>query len=268
MTTERFERALKDLKDLLARGKLAQDTTMKKVLETEQAMMREVCRIGIDDGMSKDEIKSILCECYVKSAAQAVKDLDNLTLHDELYSLLYGLTPDKQGRIDNEQITADFPHDKEFASLLLVKIQEKFDACTEEERRKITRSDAEFIYLVGTAIALRCGFKDIREAFGIDESKLQIPKKRRGKELFWSAIGDPDPILSPEDQAFNSKMHELIREIVIKFRELYPELHAKIKDHYTTGSLVLNTSHNDKVDTLHRLSEKSDLKEFKSFAVS
>ena len=37
----------------------------------------------------------------------------------------------------------------------------KFMTCSEQERRQITRSDAEFMYLVGLTIARRCGFKDM-----------------------------------------------------------------------------------------------------------
>ena len=196
-----------------------------------------------------------------------------MTLYEMLGTILYNLNPDmdssgdSRGRIDNEQITADFPHSREFASCILVNIMEKFDACTEKERRKITRSDAEFAYIVGSAIALRCGFNNIEEAFDIVVSKLNIPKMKRGKERFWNEIGDPDPEMTPEDEVFHSKMNELINEIVIKFSELYPRLYANIKDHYTAGKLVLNTSYKDKTDTMHRLSKKPDLKEFRSFAV-
>jgi hypothetical protein len=263
-TTERFQRELKDLKEVMTRGGLAQDTTMREKLQTEQAMITKVVRIGKEDGMTKDEVKAALRECYTKPV---VSELENLTLYDALHSILYDLDPDKQGAIDDKQITADFPQDKELAGHLLVIIYEKYQACTEEERRSITRSDAEFYYIVGTAIALRCGFKDIQDAFGIDTSRLDIPKIKRSKELFWSALGDPDPIISPRDQAFRSKMHELMGEIIANFSELYPDLYAKIKDNYINSRVVLNISHKDEVDILYRLSEKSDLREFKSFAI-
>jgi hypothetical protein len=158
-TTERFQRALKDLNEVRARGGLAQDTKMKEKLETEQAMIAEVIRIGKEDGMTNDEVKAELLEIYAKPAVGT--ELENLTLYGALRAVLYDLDPDKLGAVDNEQITADFPHDKEFAARLLTMIHQKYQACTEEERRKITRSDAEFTYIVGNAIALRCGFKDI-----------------------------------------------------------------------------------------------------------
>lgn len=264
-TTERFQRALNDLKEVMTRGGLPQDTTMREKLQAEQVMITKVVRIGKEDGMTKDEVKAALRECYTKTV---VSELENLTLYDALHSILYGLDPDKQvGAIDDKQITADFPQDKRFAGHLFVMIYEKYQACTEEERRSITRSDAEFYYIIGTAIALRCGFKDIQDAFGIDVSRLDIPKINRGKELFWSALGDPDPIISPRDQALCSKMYELMDEIIVNFSELYPDLYAKIKDNYSISHAVLNISHKDEVDNLYRLSEKSDLREFKSFAI-
>jgi hypothetical protein len=131
-TTERFQRALKDLKEVMTRGGLAQDTIMREKLQTEQAMITKVIRIGKEDGMTKDEVKAALRECYAKPV---VSELENLTLYDALHSILYDLDPDKQGAIDDKQITADFPQDKEFAGHLLAIIYEKYQACTEEERR-------------------------------------------------------------------------------------------------------------------------------------
>jgi hypothetical protein len=93
-------------------------------------------------------------------------------------------------------VTADFPHDTRFAYTVVDSIREKYEACTEREKREITRSDIEFIYIIMSAVALRCGFKNIKDCFDIDESTLNIPKIPRGKELFWSELGDPDPEVS------------------------------------------------------------------------
>jgi len=262
--TERFQRALKDFKDLMARGGLAQDTTVKGNFETINVMMANITRIGQEDGMTKKEIVDALHECYTRPKSPA--EMENVTLYDALGLILYDLKPDKQGVVDNEQIPTDFPHDKEFAARLVVIIHQKFMACTEEERRTITRSDTEFVYLISNAVAMRCGFKDMEDAFGMKASSLDIPKIKRGKELFWTPLGDPDPQEETVDETLKIKTHDLIEEIIANFNELYPGLYAKLKDNYSGSRMVLNTSHADEADEMHRLAQGSDLREFKAYA--
>ena len=127
-------------------------------------------------------------------------------------------------------MTADFPHDTRFAYTVVDSKREKYEACTEREKREITRSDIEFIYIIMSAVALRCGFKNIKDCFDIDESTLNIPKIPRGKELFWSELGDPDPEVSEEDKMLHSKIEELVSEIVNAFHDLYPEMYSKIRN--------------------------------------
>jgi hypothetical protein len=137
----------------------------------------------------------------------------------EINAMTYDTKRDEHGRITEDQLTADFPHDQEVASQLLYQIMTKFNSCTEVERRKITRSDAEFMYLMGYVIARRCGFKNLEEAFDIDESRINIPRIKRGNELMWSGKGDPEPEVSDEDQMFNSKINELAHIIIDKLYE-------------------------------------------------
>jgi hypothetical protein len=141
----------------------------------------------------------------------------------------------------------------------------KFNSCTEVERRKITRSDAEFMYLMGYVIVRRCGFKNLEEAFEIDESRINIPRIKRGNELMWSAKGDPEPEVSDEDQIFNSKINELARIIIDKLYELYPDLYAKLKDKYH-GTLSFNADHKEYINKLHELVNGDNEKEFRAFA--
>jgi len=136
--------------------------------------------------------------------------------------------------------------------------------CTEGERRTITRSDTEFVYLISNAVAMRCGFKDMKDAFGMKASSLDIPKIERGKKLFWTPLGDPDAQEEAVDEALKIKTHDLIEEIIANFNKLYPDLYAKLKDNYSGGRMVL--SHADEADEMHRLAQGSDLRECKAYA--
>ena len=78
--------------------------------------------------------------------------------------LLQGYSPDENGAISITQHT-DLPHDSEMAKILFNKTMEKFLSCSEEERRKITRSDPEFVQIVKDVIISRSGFRDELGAF-------------------------------------------------------------------------------------------------------
>jgi hypothetical protein len=56
-SSERFQRALKDLKDVFGSKGLAQDATAKEHIKTQMALVSNVYRIGREDGMNDNEIK-------------------------------------------------------------------------------------------------------------------------------------------------------------------------------------------------------------------
>jgi hypothetical protein len=59
MVTEKFQQALNDFVEIQSRGGLVQDTTIKKTVETLTYLIQRIYKIGLEDGMSKEEIKSI-----------------------------------------------------------------------------------------------------------------------------------------------------------------------------------------------------------------
>ena len=254
--SEEFNYALNDLTEIQARGGLAQDTAFKDIYKTDTVLINTIFRIGKQDGMCTDHIEEIILE------ETGIRDrIRNNTIIDDLGALISNNVHDNAVSFNN--IIADFPHDKEFASKLLYQTYEKFMSCTENERRQIMRSDAEFLYTIGEIIARRSGFRSIEEAFDVDTTRLNIPKIPRGKEMFWNDIGDPEHEI---DKILKSKMDSLVSDILTKFYELYPDLYSKLKDHFK-GAIVLNTSPEGNVEKLHRLANtKGAEREFKLFA--
>jgi hypothetical protein len=257
-TSERFNQALKEFLEIQERGGLAQDTTIKQHTETALYLAGRLYKIGREDGMRDEDINSILEATYLKPAE---KQLESKTLLEEIGAILHGIKEDSQGRISQDQIPADLPHDARVARNMIKEVHMKFMACTEKERRTITRSDPEFLYLMMRAISKRCGFDTLLEAFGIDETTINIPRIKRGNELFWCELGDPEPELTEEDIMFQNKMSSLMSTIIKRLHKLYPDLYNMLKDKYH-GTLTINTSHKENADKLRELNDK----EFKIFA--
>src|ERR687892_2106527 len=202
---DRFEGALKDLKEILEREGLAQDKTTNDSFETMKSLVGSIMRIGGQEGLSHDFITDRINKVLEPQRQR----LDNLTLMDCLAMLLQGTRPDEHGATTITQ-QADLPHDSRMAKILFRKTMEKFFSCNEDERRKIIRSDQEFIQMVKEVIISRSGFRNEIEAFG-EEMPLTVPKLKRGKELFWHPSGEPEPEISPNDRQLFSKFEGLVQ---------------------------------------------------------
>jgi hypothetical protein len=110
---------LNDFVEIKSRGGLAQDTTIKKTVETLTYLIQRIYKIGLEDGMSKEEIKSVLNKVCIEPAEQK---FETETIYEEISAMTYGTKRDEHGRITEDQITADLPHDQEVASQLLYQI--------------------------------------------------------------------------------------------------------------------------------------------------
>lgn len=191
--SDRFEQALKDLNEIVDRGGLAQDKTTNESFKTIQSLIGDIIRIGGQEDLPYE----LITERITQVLEPQRRRLDNLTLMDFLAMLLEGSRPDEYGAITITQ-QIDLPHDSEMAKILFRKTVEKFLSCSEDERRKITRSDPEFVQIVKDVIINRSGFRDEIEAFGV-EIPLSVPRLKRGKELFWHPSGEPEPEVPPQE---------------------------------------------------------------------
>lgn len=140
-------------------------------------------------------------------------DYDNLTL------------PQILGVVLRDDIR--LPHSQTIAQIFYEKTVEKFLACTERERRDITRSDPEFMAIIRDAIIQRCGFKNEQEAYEKEIEIPKIPRIKRGNEYIWSPLGDPQKPEAQEMQEINKKLDCLTTFVLKKFREFYPHDYAK-----------------------------------------
>lgn len=155
---------------------------------------------------------------------------NNITL---LHFLPYLLT-------DNARLS----HSQAFARALYEKLVQLFLACTEKEKRTIARSDAEFMAIIKSAIIERSGFRNEQEAFGKEILLPKIPRIKRGNELVWSSLGDPEEPIRPEIQPLIKKLQPLTSLVMQKILDFYPDAYAKsFPNPEETMTFVLNTSH-------------------------
>ena len=263
MVSERFRRALNDFKEVNSRGGLSQDTTIKDMYDTQSVLIIKLFKIGREEGMSDKDIQTLLFD-----ELHAFEKRTDSTLFDYLGMIFGGINADNKGQVDYRKLEADFPHEKIVAKGMYLDVGTKFMACSEQERRQITRSDAEFMYLAGLTLARRCGFKDMYEAFDIDETTLvkNIPKIERGNELLWHEIGDPEPEVTPEDKIMYNKMYKVVSMILTNLKNLYPDLYEQLKEQLN-GTITINTSNKEARNILDKLANVQNMKEFVSIAV-
>jgi hypothetical protein len=255
--SDRFEQGLKDLKEILSRGGMAQDTTTNDSFETMRSLVNSITRIGWQEGLSYD----FIIDRINKVLEPQRQRMDNLTLMDCLSMLLQGSKSDEHGAIKITRCT-DLPHDSEMAKILFKKTIEKFLSCSEDERRKITRSDPEFVQIVKDVIITRSGFKDEIEAFGT-EIPLSVPRLKRGKELFRHTSGEPEPEISPKNREMAVKFEGLARIVLQKVEELYPDLNIKLREYHSGAAITTNTDN----PAFNKLVNAKDEKEFNAIAI-
>ena len=256
--SDRFEEALNDLKEIVGRGGLTQDKTTNDSFETMKYLVDNIVRIGRDEGLSYD----IISDRIDKVLEPQRQRLDNLTLMDYLVMLLKGSSPDENGAISITQ-HADLPHDSEMAKVLFNKTMEKFFSCSEAERRKITRSDPEFVQLVKDVITSRSGFKNELEAFGT-EIPLSVPRLKRGKELFWHPSGELEAEISSENRELSVKFESLTGKVLQKVEKIYPDLYIKLREYYDDEVTMITNTDNP---AHYKLVHAKDEKEFNEIAV-
>jgi hypothetical protein len=167
----------------------------------------------------------------------------NMTLHDALGMII----PDD----------ARFPKDQRIAKLLFLAIMAKFNSCTEAEKRDTTRSDAEFMLIMKETIMKRCGFKNEIDAYGEDwENVIKIPEIpiiKRGNELIWSPVADPEEHPAESDPELDDVMKKLkgLGSMVCEIlAEYYPTEYSKTFAIMRYGKCVLNTSHTELIKQL------------------
>jgi hypothetical protein len=255
--SDRFEESLKDLKEILVKGGLAQDKTTNDSFETMKSLVGNITRIGVQEGLSYD----FIIDKINKVLEPQRQRMDNLTLMDCLSILLGGSRPDEHGAIKITQHT-DLPHDSVMAKILFKKTIEKYLSCSEDERRKITRSDPEFEQIVKDVIITRSGFKDEIEAFGT-EIPLSVPRLKRGKELFWHPSGEPEPEISPKNREMFVKFEGLTRMVLHKVEELYPDLYIKLREYHNGAIMVTNVDN----PIFNKLVNAKDENEFNAIAI-
>ena len=175
--------------------------------------------------------------------------------------LLQGSRHDEHGAV---KITSHpgLPHDPRMAKILFGKTMEKFFSCNEDERRKITRSDQEFIQIVKDVIISRSGFRNEIEAFGA-EIPTTVPKIKRGKELLWHPSGEPEPEISSNDRELFSKFEGLTHIVLQKVEELYPGLYIRLREYHSEATMVTNTDN----PAFDKLVNAKDENEFNAIAI-
>jgi hypothetical protein len=255
--SDKFEQALKDLNEIVVRGGLAQDKTANDSFKTIQSLIGDIIRIGGQEDLPYELITKRINQIFEPQRRR----LDNLTLMDCLAMLLQGSRPDEHGAVKIPPYP-DLPHDPRMTKILFRKTMEKFFSCNEDERRKITRSDQEFIQLVKDVIISRSGFRNEIETFGA-EIPTTVPKIKRGKELLWHPSGEPEPEISSNDRELFSKFAGLTHIVLQKVEELYPGLYAKLREYYSGAIMATNADN----PAFNKLANAKDEKEFNAIAI-
>jgi hypothetical protein len=163
-------------------------------------------------------------------------EFNDLTLAEILYVIL----PDN----------IHLPHSQIFARTLYEKTVQKFLASSENERRLINRSDPEFMAIIRDIIIGECGFNNELEAFGKEVEIPEIPRIKRGNEIVWSHIADPQEPITEEVPDIVKKLHRLTKIVLQKIQEFYPDDYARSFSHPKLGAMVLNTSHEELIKQL------------------
>lgn len=122
----------------------------------------------------------------------------------------------------------------------------KFLSCTQKERRCITRSDPEFMAIIRDTIIERGNFKNQQEAYGKVIQITDIPRMKRGNELMWSSLGDPEPQLTDKEMELLKKLTRVTKAVLRKMDQYYPNDCAKsFPRGLKSVCMMLNTSHED-----------------------
>ena len=282
--SERFKRALQDLKEVAQSGGLVQDDTPKKRFDTVLALVGKIMKIGIQEGkLSEDEVRSHIRTVLEPVAAQADEIEKQQTIFDMISIILRHLKARKINEKsheqsfefhDLEQLKSNpvFPHDKTMNNLMYNTIWNKYFECTEQQRRSITRSDEEFCMMIRSTITVLSGFgNNEQEAFG-NILNLEIPRMPRGNELLWDPRGDPMPKTPEGFDEVNERLDYLLGITFTELHKLYPQIHKKIMEYFEMieqkgqpATMVLNTS-DQKIKTLpslyYRCKEIDDFTEF------
>jgi hypothetical protein len=281
--SERFKRALQDLKEVAQSGGLVQDDTPKKIFDTVLALVGKIMKIGIQEGkLSEDEVRSHIRTVLEPVAAQADEIEKHQTIFDMISIILGQLKARKINEKshediefpDREQLKSNpvFPHDKTMNNLMYNTMCNKYFECTEQQRRSITRSDEEFCMIIRSAITVLSGFgNNEQEAFG-NILNLEIPRMPRGNESLWDPRGDPMPETPEGFDEVNERLDYLLGITFTELHKLYPQIHKKIMEYFEMikqkgqpAKMVLNTSH-QKIKTLpslyYRCKEIDDFTEF------
>lgn len=111
--------------------------------------------------------------------------------------------------------------------------------------------------IIRDTIIGECGFNNELEAFGKQVEIPEIPRIKRGNEIVWSHIADPQEPITEEVPDIVKKLHRLTKIVLQKTQEFYPDDYARSFSHPKLGAMVLNTSHEELIKQLQIANPKN-----------
>ena len=128
------------------------------------------------------------------------------------------------------------PTHEQMAQGFYLLVMEKFNACSDAEKRNIVRSDAEFKVMMQAHIAKLFGFldeqghfsKELKEIYADYYVDEEVPRIARGNEMLWSELGDPKPQRTDKQKKAARVFNEVVLEVWDAVEELYPKEYATV----------------------------------------